>query len=85
VLGLLLAGVTVALPTGEPAPEAAGRHTWSHHDYDLPGYAASGLPTDVMGRPLADDPLFFAAALAGGGALAELAARRALEAVSIPA
>jgi hypothetical protein len=37
---------------------------------DLSGYAESGLPAQTMGRELADDPLFFAAALAGGRALA---------------
>ncbi len=37
---------------------------------DLEAYAASGLPTVTMGRTIAEDPLFFAAALAGGGALA---------------
>ncbi len=40
---------------------------------DLPAYAASGLPAETMGRGLAEDPLFFGAALAGGSALAELA------------
>jgi hypothetical protein len=48
------------------------RHDWRSQPIDLPGYAASGLPSETMGRPLAADPLFFVAALAGGGALAEL-------------
>jgi hypothetical protein len=39
---------------------------------DLPAYAASGLPTDTMGRGLPQDPMFFGAALAGGTALAQL-------------
>ena len=46
---------------------------------DLPGYAASGLSSETMGRSLAQDPLFFGAALAGGSALAELAAQVASE------
>ena len=33
-------------------------------------YAESGLPTTHMGREITDDPLFFAAALASGDALA---------------
>jgi hypothetical protein len=39
---------------------------------DLAGYAASGLPARAMGRTIADDPLFFAAPLAAGAALADL-------------
>jgi hypothetical protein len=42
---------------------------------DLPAYAASGLPAQTMGRSIAQDPLFFGAALAGGSVLAELAAQ----------
>ena len=41
---------------------------------DLGGYAASGLPASTMGRDLDEDPLFFAAALAAGAALAAAAA-----------
>jgi hypothetical protein len=41
---------------------------------DLVGYAASGLPTRTMGRELVEDPLFFAAALAGGGGLGSILA-----------
>jgi hypothetical protein len=37
---------------------------------DLSGYAASGLPAKTMGRAINDDPLFFAAPLAAGRALA---------------
>jgi hypothetical protein len=39
---------------------------------DLPGFAASGLAAPTMGRELAQDPLFFGAALAGGAVLGEL-------------
>jgi Protein of unknown function (DUF3866) len=51
-----------------------GRHDLVVQGVDLAGYAASGLPARTMGRDLDEDPLFFAAALAAGGALA-LAAR----------
>jgi hypothetical protein len=59
--------------TGPDRPARIARHDWRRARVDLPGYAASGLPADTMGRRLAEDPLFFAAALAGGGVLAELA------------
>jgi Protein of unknown function (DUF3866) len=48
----------------------AGRHDLSVEAINLDGYAASGLPARTMGRELADDPLFFAAALAAGAGLA---------------
>lgn len=68
VLRLLLAPVTVALPAGEsPPPEVASGHGWLSLAADLEGYAAAGLPTRSMGR---DDPLFIAAALVCGTALA---------------
>jgi Protein of unknown function (DUF3866) len=53
-------------------PARIARHDWRRARVDLPGYAAGGLPAQTMGRGLAADPLFFAAALAGGGVLAEL-------------
>ncbi len=46
------------------------RHDMTVRPVDLDAYAASGLPTTMMGRGIADDPLFFAAALAAGSALA---------------
>jgi hypothetical protein len=61
---------------GDRAPldelrEACGeRHDLLVQPVDLEGYAQSGLPTRTMGRELAEDPLFFAAALASGRALA---------------
>jgi hypothetical protein len=55
-------------------PVRITRHDWRRAEVDLPGYAASGLPSQTMGRTLEQDPLFFGAALAGGGVLAELAA-----------
>ena len=53
-------------------PAGITRHDWRRAAVDLPAYAASGLPAQTMGRGLTEDPLFFGAALAGGGALAEL-------------
>jgi Protein of unknown function (DUF3866) len=49
-----------------------------HHDIavqriDLGGYADSGLPASSMGRSISEDPLFFAAALAAGRAVADAA------------
>jgi hypothetical protein len=72
VLDLLLAPVSVAVPAGSAPDDASGKHEWLERDADVDGYAQSGLPTRSMGR---EDPLFFAAAMAAGGALAEMAAR----------
>jgi hypothetical protein len=58
-------------------PARITRHDWRRASVDLPGYAASGLPAQTMGRGLTEDPLFFGAALAAGGALGELAERAA--------
>ena len=55
-------------------PARITRHDWRHASVQLPAYAASGLPSETMGRRLIEDPLFFGAALAGGAVLAELAA-----------
>jgi hypothetical protein len=49
----------------------SGRHDLAVQSVDLNGYAASGLPTTTMGRSITDDPLFFAAPLAAGRALAD--------------
>jgi hypothetical protein len=54
-------------------PARLARHDWRRANVKLPAYAASGLPAETMGRGLLQDPLFFAAALAGGSALAQLA------------
>ncbi|HXC23501.1 MAG TPA: DUF3866 family protein [Solirubrobacteraceae bacterium] len=53
-------------------PARMARHDWRRAPVDMPAYLASGLPAETMGRVLLDDPLFFAAALAGGTVLAEL-------------
>lgn len=55
-------------------PARISRHDWRRAMVDLPAYAASGLPSETIGRTLAQDPLFFGAALAGGAVLAEVAA-----------
>ena len=61
-----------ALALDVERPVRIVRHDWRRAAVDLPAYAASGLPAETMGRRLAEDPLFFGAALAGGTALAEL-------------
>ncbi len=77
VMQLLLSGVQVPVPSSEPVPiavlaTAAGwRHRLHEAAVDLDGYEASKLPARTMGRTLAEDPLFFSAALASGRALAE--------------
>jgi hypothetical protein len=48
----------------------SGRHDIAVEQVDLGGYAASGLPSRTMGREIGEDPLFFAAPLAAGAALA---------------
>ncbi len=74
VLELLLAGVEVVLPGGHRELASRLAATGAEHEIreapaDLDGYAASGLPARTMGRGIAEDPLFFAAPLAAGGAL----------------
>ncbi len=75
VIKMLLGPVEIVVPAGDPVPiailaQAAG---WRHRLHEAPantaGYAASGLPAKTMGRTIEEDPLFFAAALAAGGAL----------------
>ncbi|HYC80250.1 MAG TPA: DUF3866 family protein [Solirubrobacterales bacterium] len=91
LLELLLAPVEIAVPEGEidGAAEARGYleaaaaesgHTLHGAAVDLDAYAASGLPTTTMGRPLSEDPLFFAAPLAAGTRLAWQSAKEADEA-----
>lgn len=75
VLELLLGGVGLPVPAGNPTvaaqlTDAAGdRHKLHEAQSDLAGYAASGLPARVMGRGIEEDGLFFAAALAAGAHL----------------
>lgn len=75
VLRMLLAGVEIPVPPGNPvvtarlAEAAAWRHRLHEVPADLDGYAESGLPARSMGRDLREDPLFFAAPLAAGAAL----------------
>ena len=80
VLELLLGGVEVPVPAGDSEAaaqltDAAGdRHKLHEVSPDLAGYAASGLPSRVMGRGIEEDKLFFSAALAAGHALGVSAA-----------
>jgi len=68
----------VAAPEGGSAQAALddlieacrGRHDIAVQRIDLDGYARSGLSAKTMGRGIEADPLFFAAALAAGRALA---------------
>lgn len=75
VMRMLLGGVAVPLPEGNPDVAAqlfgaAGdRHSLREAPADLAGYVASGLPARTMGRGIDEDPLFFAAPLAAGAAL----------------
>ncbi len=64
--------VPSAPPVEVERPARIARHDWRRAEVDLPAFAGSGLPGETMGRGLAEDPLFFAAALAGGSALGEL-------------
>ena len=77
-LGAVFGGARQSRPALAPdveRPARITRHDWRRAEVDLPAYAASGLPAETMGRSLAEDPLFFGAALAGGSALGELAAQ----------
>ncbi len=75
VMELLLGGVEVPVPEGNPeaaaqlSGAAGDRHQLQEAAADLSGYAASGLPARTMGRGIDEDPLFFAAPLAAGRAL----------------
>jgi Protein of unknown function (DUF3866) len=89
VLRLLLGNVRVPAPASDPRPwptigdgqpplaalrRACGdRHEVSVREAPINEYAASGLQATHMGRPLADDGLFFASALAAGDGLAAAA------------
>jgi hypothetical protein len=61
-------------------PARIARHDWRRAAVELPEFAASGLPAETMGRGPLQDPLFFAAALAGGSVLAQLLAAEEAEA-----
>lgn len=92
VLEMLLASVQIPLPSGNSAAteilsravagpsrsEEAPVHRLREAPADVAGYEASGLPARTMGRTIAEDPLFFAAALASGRALGESVAGNSL-------
>ncbi|HWY90799.1 MAG TPA: DUF3866 family protein [Solirubrobacteraceae bacterium] len=74
-LGAVFGGAMPSRPGLEldvERPARITRHDWRRAMVDLPAYATSGLSAHTMGRGLAQDPLFFAAALAAGAALGEL-------------
>jgi hypothetical protein len=87
VLRMLLGNVRVPAPARKPRPmpeigrgdealddlrEACGdRHEIWPREAAVEEYAESGLPATHMGRGIAEDPLFFEAALASGDALAD--------------
>jgi hypothetical protein len=83
VMELLLGGVGVPAPADNPevaaqlADAAGDRHKLHEAQPDLAGYAAADLPSQVMGRGIEEDKLFFAAALAAGHVLGASAARYA--------
>jgi len=74
VLQMLLSEVRVSAPADGPLEElheACGdRHELVISEAPVEEYAASGLPADHMGRGIAEDRLFFSAALAAGDGLA---------------
>jgi hypothetical protein len=82
VLRMLLGGVRVPGPASDPVAldllrDACGdRHEVLPIEAPLDEYAASGLPAAHMGRPIDQDPLFFAAALSAGVGLASTSAVR---------
>lgn len=63
-------GGTAQAALDELIETCGGRHDIAVQRVDLDGYADSGLPSRTMGRTIDEDPLFFAAALAAGRALA---------------
>jgi hypothetical protein len=79
VLGLLLGDVQVPAPLGDEAAldrlrmSCGDRHEVQPREVAIGEYAASGLSATHMGRSIGQDPLFFAAALAAGDALAAAA------------
>jgi uncharacterized protein DUF3866 len=91
VLRMLLGNVRVPAPAPQPTPwrrigdevpldalrDACGeRHEIWARPARVDEYERSGLPAATMGRELAEDRLFFAAALAAGDALAAAATER---------
>ncbi len=71
VASMVLGPAQVAWPKGRQ-DEEFGSLELRPADADLEGYSASDLPATTMGRTIDEDPAFFAAALAGGAALAAL-------------
>ena len=65
---------TAAVELDVERPARIARHDWRRAAVDLRAFAESGLAGATMGRGPVKDPLFFGAALAAGGVLAELIA-----------
>jgi Protein of unknown function (DUF3866) len=75
-LGAVFGGASRQRPAPElqvERPARITRHDWRRAAIDLPGYAASMLARATPERDLLGEPLFFAAALAAGVVLAQLA------------
>lgn len=75
-LGAVFAGASRQRPAPElqvERPARITRHDWRRAAIDLPGFAASTLPLQTPDGDLLLEPLFFAAALAAGVVLAQLA------------
>jgi hypothetical protein len=76
-LGAVFGGASEGRPVAGhdvERPARIARHDWRRAEVDLPAFANSGVAEEAMGRTPAEDPLFFGAALAAGGVLAELTA-----------
>ncbi len=75
-LGAMFGGAAPQRPAPElqvERPVRITRHDWRRAAIDLPGFAASTLPRETPDGDLLLEPLFFAAALAAGVVLAQLA------------
>ena len=75
-LGAMFGGASRQRPAPElqlERPVRITRHDWRRAAIDLPGFAASTLPLQTPDGDLLLEPLFFAAALAAGVVLAQLA------------
>lgn len=75
-LGAVFGGASRQRPAPElqvERPARIARHDWRRATVDLPGFAASTLPLQTPDGDLLREPLLFAAALAAGVVLGQLA------------
>ena len=75
-LGAVFGGASRQRPAPElqvERPARITRHDWRRAAVDLPGFAASTLPLQTPDGDLLREPLLFAAALAAGVVLGQLA------------